>query len=179
MPSASRFLLAAAVSVAFGLGLVAVVAPAPAHADVNEGDRAPEFDSAAKDARGKKFRLKALRGEWVAVTLGASWCKPCKAELPAWDKLAKQYSGKLRFVAVNIDNDSKAGAKFMKKLKIKNLMVVYSPEDKTDTSDRYSPENFPTTYLIDPNGVVRHVHKKYSKGDEKKLAAQIDKLLKK
>ncbi len=167
----SRWVLAAALL----LGLVG--SAATAHADVKTGDRAPEFDSAAKDVKGKKFRLKALRGQWVVVTLGASWCKPCKAELPAWDKLAAQYDGKVCFVAVNIDNDSKVGAKFMKKLKIKNLVVVYSPEDATDTSDRYSPEHFPTTYVIDPKGVVRHVHKKYSKGDDKKLATQLDKLL--
>lgn len=158
-----------------------IVAPSPAWADgATVGARAPEFDAGAKTDKGKKFRLKALRGRWVLVTFGASWCKPCKDELPAWDKLAKQYKGKVSFVAVNIDNDKKKGAKFVSKLKLRNMTIVYSPESSTGTADAYvggDDPKFPTTFVIDPKGVVRHVHPTYYKGDEKKLAAKLDELL--
>lgn len=148
---------------------------------VSSGSRAPELDGAAKTEKGKKFRLKELRGGWVAITFGASWCKPCKAELPAWDKLAASYRGKVTFVAVNIDNDRKKGEKFVRKLKIRNMRVVYSPEDKTTSADSYvggDDPKFPTTFVIDPNGIVRHVHREYHKGDDRKLAAKLDELMK-
>jgi len=147
---------------------------------VTVGNRAPELDGAVKDSGGKKFRLKALRGGWVVVTFGASWCKPCKAELAAWDKLAPSYAGRVTFVAVNIDNDRKKGEKFVKKLKIRNLRVVYSPEDKTTSADSYvggDDPKFPTTFVIDPKGVVRHVHREYHDGDVPRLSKKLDELI--
>lgn len=156
---------------------------APALADgVTVGSRAPELDAQSRTGAGKKFRLKALRGKWVAITFGASWCKPCKAELPAWDKVAAKYKGRVAFVAVNIDNDKKKGAKFVQKLKIRNMTVVYSPEDKTTSADSYvggDDPKFPTTFVIDPNGVVRYVHREYHEGDAAELSAKLDQLLSK
>jgi thiol-disulfide isomerase/thioredoxin len=173
MPYAFR---AAILALAFLMG----GAPAAMADGTGAGSRAPEFDTSAKTSKGKKFRLKKLRGTWVAVTFGASWCKPCKDELPAWDKLAAGYKGQVTFVAVNIDNDKKKGEKFIKKMKLRNLTVVYSPESKTTTADSYvggDDPKFPTTFLIDPNGVIRHVHREYHKGDAKKLGAKLDDLL--
>jgi len=144
-----------------------------------EGSRAPEFDANAKTATGKKFQIKKLKGKWVVLTFGASWCKPCHAELPAWDKLA----GKLKnvvFVAVNIDNDTSKGAAFMKKLKIKNMLVVYSPQDSTTTADAYvggDDPHMPSTFVVDKRGVVRHVHPEYHKGDEDDLADKLNSLM--
>jgi cytochrome c biogenesis protein CcmG, thiol:disulfide interchange protein DsbE len=162
------------------LGLVVGAAGVAAADGASVGSRAPEFDAAAKTLAGKKFRLKSLRGKWVAVTFGASWCKPCKDELPAWDRLAGQYGSKITFVAVNIDNDKKNRDRFLKKLKLKHMVVVHSPEDKTTTADAYlgsGDPRFPTTFVIDPRGVVRHVHAEYHKGDDKKLARAIDALI--
>src|SRR5688500_12323169 len=120
-----------------------------ARAEVKEGDRAPELEN-AKTATGGKFRLRAQRGQWVALTFGGSWCKPCKKELPAWDKLAARYRGKVLFVAVNIDLDSGKGKKFLDQLKVKNLTRVYMPENKTTSVDSYDPGTFPSTFLVDP-----------------------------
>ena len=58
----------------------------PAHADVlSVGDRLAELD-VATDAAGKAFKLKALKGKWLLITVGADWCDACKKELPTWDK---------------------------------------------------------------------------------------------
>lgn len=154
-------------------------APATARADqAKVGSRAAEFDSAAKDARGKAFKLKAYRGKWVAVTFGGSWCKPCKKELPAWDKVAKKYAGRVTFIAVNIDDKVETGKKFMTKLKVKHMKVVYSPEGSTDTASHYDPDTFPTTFIIDPKGIIRHVHEGYHDGDVGKLERELDRLIK-
>jgi len=154
-----------------------VVGVGTARAEVKEGDRAPEFDN-AKRADGKKFRLKAYKGKWVAVTFGASWCKPCKKELPAWDQLAAKYRGRVEFIAVNIDLDPVKGKKFLDQLKVRNLTRVFMPEKQTSTVDTYDPGTFPSTFVVDPNGVVRVVQKGYVSGDDGKMAGRLDGLLK-
>jgi thiol-disulfide isomerase/thioredoxin len=155
------------------LGAAAV----PATAEVKEGERAPELDGAKLDG-GKAFKLKGHRGKWVVMTFGGSWCKPCKKELPAWDKLAVKWSGKVTFVAVNLDNDTAKGKKFMDGLKIKKMIRVYAPEESTAAADVYSPPKQPSSFVIDPKGIVRELHEGYEGGDDKKLDALLRSLVK-
>lgn len=164
------------VACALAAGMFAA-AGGSARAGVGEGDHFVELD-VAKTAAGKKFKLKDEAGNWVLFTFGASWCKPCGKELPAWNKLAAKYKGRIKFVAVNINNDFEEGKKFVAKLKLGNMSVVYLPDDKSAAMDSYDPDHMPSTFVIDPNGIVRMVHYGYEKGDEKKVAAKLDALLK-
>ena len=85
--------------------LALLVLAGTAHADeLKVGDRIAELDTAT-DAAGKPFKVKAIKG-WRVLTFGASWCKPCAKELPAWDKIAPDYKGKVTFVAVDLDGDA-------------------------------------------------------------------------
>lgn len=141
------------------------------------GDRVTELDVAV-DAAGKPFKLKALKGKWFVITVGAAWCKPCAKELPQWDKIAAARAGKVTFVAVDIDDDVADGKRFHEKLKIKNMTKVYLPNDKSSVGGNYGSDTMPTSFIVDPQGVVRHVHKGFNAGDEKSLAAELDKLVK-
>ncbi len=166
------------VIVALGLALALVGAgAAPARAEVKPGDRAPELDG-ARDERGKAFKLKAYRGKWVVMTFGGSWCKPCKKELPAWDRLAGKWAGKVVFIAVNLDNDKAKGKKFMDGLKVRKMLRAYAPEETTAAADIYSPPKQPSTYVIDPKGIVRDLHAGYESGDEAKLDRLLGRLVK-
>ena len=170
-PSRPSTMIRTLIAAAFVVGLAT-----PAVADVSVGDRAPELDIAKTEA-GKSFKLKAYKGKWLLVTLGASWCKPCGKELPAWDKLAPKYKGTVTFVAVNIDNDSAKGKKFFSKLKVKNLTKVYLPADTASGDDAYATGTFPSTFVIDPQGIIRIVHKGYASGDDGDLAKELDGLI--
>jgi peroxiredoxin len=165
-------------SLAAGLLLAlvfAAAAPQAAEARPGVGDRAIEFVS-VKDDKGRKVRIKAYKDRWIVLTIGGSWCKPCKKELPAWDKLAAGYKAKgVLFVALNADSDTAKGKKFMSALGLKHMLQTYDPEQST--IQLYDPPNMPTTYVIDPKGVVRHIHPTYSSGDESKLAKVLDDLL--
>ncbi|MCG8423201.1 MAG: TlpA family protein disulfide reductase [Proteobacteria bacterium] len=154
----------------------AMVMPATAVAGVGEGDRAAEFNAAARDSRGRRVRLKSYRNKVVVMTFGASWCKPCKKELPAWEKLAKKYRNKgVVFLAVNIDKDLDKGKRFVEQAGLRVMRAVYDPG--AATAETYDPPTMPSTYVIGRRGIVRYLHPGYRPGDEKKLAKLLDELL--
>ncbi|HSD86150.1 MAG TPA: TlpA disulfide reductase family protein, partial [Kofleriaceae bacterium] len=127
------------------VALALLIAPVAAHADaLKVGDRLAELDVAV-DAAGKPFKLKSLKG-WVLVTVGADWCKPCAKELPAWDKLAPEWKDKVTFIAVDLDSDVATGKSFHKKLKLKNMMLVYLSPDSAIAA-KYGSDHMPTTVL--------------------------------
>ena len=167
--------------VTFALLALALLAGPAAAQVLKVGDRVAELDTAV-DARGKPVKLKAYKGKWILVTVGAEWCKPCAKELPTWDKLAGEMKDKITFIAIDIDDDIAAGKRFHDKLKIKNMTRVYLPADKSGVVARYGSDTMPTTFIFDKSGVVRDVKKGFSEGDAggeyKKMKAQLDKLIK-
>jgi thiol-disulfide isomerase/thioredoxin len=153
---------------------------ATAYADeLKVGDRLAELDTAV-DASGHAYRVKAVKG-WKMLTFGASWCKPCAKELPAWDGIAPGYKGKVTFVAVDLDSDKTTGHDFHKKLKLKNMTLVYLSPD-SGVAAKYGSDHMPTTVLADPDGVIRYIRGGFEKGDVdgevKKMKEEIAKLVK-
>src|ERR1700754_3641070 len=145
---------------------------ASASAEVKKGDHFVELD--AKSATGKNFHLKDMAGKWVLFTFGASWCQPCHKELPAWDKDAPKFQGKVLFVSVNINNNEKDGKQFMDSLKLKHVFPVFLPDDASPAMKSYDPDKMPSTFVIDPKGVIQLVQYGYDPGDETKLAAKLE-----
>ncbi len=169
-----RRVVAAAVVAAF------VSFGTPSWAKVKKGDRATEL-GAVKDRRGKRLKLKQYRGKIVVLTFGASWCKPCRKELPEYNKLAKKYKkagADVVFVAVNIDSERDNANRFLKETGVSTAMRVgFDPNG--NAVDKYEPGTMPTTYIIDDRGIVHDVHAGYEKGDEKKIEKKVDALRKK
>jgi thiol-disulfide isomerase/thioredoxin len=147
--------------------------------ELKVGDRLAELDTAV-DAGGKPFRVKSTKG-WKMLTFGASWCKPCAKELPAWDSIAPDYKGKVEFVAVDLDSEKDSGKTFHKKLKLHNMRLVYLSPDSS-VAAKYGSDHMPTTVLADPDGVIRYIRGGFEKGDVdgevKKMKEQIAKLVK-
>jgi peroxiredoxin len=158
------------------ISLALLMLTAPAFAEVKAGDHFVELD--AKTAKGKNFRLKDMAGKWVVYTFGASWCGPCSKELPAWDHVAPKFAGKALFVAVNIDDKQSDGEAFLSDLKLKHVFPVFMPQESSQAIKSYDPAHMPSTFVIDPDGVVRYVHMGYDKGDEDKFAVELGKLIK-
>jgi peroxiredoxin len=156
--------------------LTAVTTAATAEANVKVGDHFVELDATA--ANGKHFHLKDMAGRWVLYTFGASWCGPCKKELAAWDKLAPKFAGKVVFVSVNINNKIEDGKKFFADLALKHVFPVFMPDEDSAAMKSYDPDHMPSTFVIDPKGIVRYVHFSYDKGDEDKLSAALTDLTK-
>jgi len=152
----------------------------PAHADLKVGDRMKELDIAV-DASDKPFKLKAVSG-WRFVSANAAWCEPCKKELPQWDKLQAALGGKITFVALSLDNDVKDGKAFHRKLKLQHMKLAYMPEEKSAVAASYGASTMPTSYVIDPEGVIKYVHKGFdprnADGEYKKMKERLEKLMK-
>ncbi len=164
--------------------VILMAAAGTARADVLKvGDRLAELD-VATDANGKPVKLKTWKGKWVVVTVGADWCKPCAKELPTWDKLAgdPDLKRKVVFVAVDIDDEIEVGKKFHDKLKLKNMVRVYMPSDKSGVAGNYGSDHMPSTFVADDKGVVRLVREGFEIGDAdgeyKKFKDSLDKLVK-
>jgi thiol-disulfide isomerase/thioredoxin len=155
---------------------VLALSTAPAFAEIKQGDHAAELDAIA--ANGKHFRLKDMAGKWVLFTFGASWCQPCHKELPAWDKIAPKFAGKLLFVAVNINNNADEGKAFIKSLGLKHFFPVFLPDENAPALKAYDPDKMPSTFVIDPQGNIRLIEYGYNTGDEDKLSAKLSDLIK-
>jgi peroxiredoxin len=160
--------------------LFVMAVAAPAHADLKVGDRVKELDTAV-DANDKPFRLKAISG-WRFVSANAAWCEPCKKELPQWDKLQAALGSKITFVALSLDNDVKDGKAFHKKLKLKSMKLAYMPEEKSAVAASYGASTMPASFVIDPEGVVKYVHKGFdprnADGEYKKMKERLETLMK-
>ena len=160
----SRLALTTALGGAFAAALVTATATT-ARADVLKvGDRLAELDVAV-DPAGKPVKLKAYKGKWVVVTVGADWCKPCAKELPTWDRLAGELTGKVVFVAIDIDDDIAVGKKFHDKLKLRNMVRAYMPSEKSGVAGSYGSDHMPSTFVADGAGIVRLVREGFEAGD--------------
>jgi len=143
---------------------------------VKPGDRAPEID--LPTLAGKRVKLSSLRGSVVVVDFWASWCVPCKKELPALDVLAKRYADDRQpvvFLAVGIDKERGNAEKQLAASKVTHLEVLLDPDGKTAAA--YDLPTMPSSFIIDAKGLVKQMHAGYKNGDEHKLAAEIDALL--
>jgi thiol-disulfide isomerase/thioredoxin len=173
----SRMTRARATLVSLAAVVLLVGLAAVATAAGKAGHRAPDFSLAAEG--GGTVKLSGLRGKVVLVDFWASWCKPCKKELPELDKLAKAYKdagADVVVLAVNIDTKRDNALKFLKSAKIQHLTVLYDPS--STVAEQFDPPTMPTSYVIDRKGIVKVVHEGYKAGDEKKVKAEIDALLK-
>ena len=135
--------------------------------------KAPNFT--LKSHSGKNIKLSELRGEVVMLNFWASWCGPCRKEMPLLEKIYKKYKGLgFTLLGVNVEENSKAAKNYLKDVKV-SFPILFDTTNKT--SKLYNVSAMPTTILIDRNGNKRFLHKGYKPGYENDYKKQIKKLL--
>jgi DsbE subfamily thiol:disulfide oxidoreductase len=118
--------------------------------EVKDHPAAPEFSLPTPE--GKKLSLKDFRGKLVFLNFWASWCVPCREEMPAMERLYQEFKGKgLEIVAVNVKDSRKDALAFVKELKL-TYPVLLDPEGQVGLL--YGAWGLPATYLIDEKGTV-------------------------
>lgn len=151
----------------------ALALSATATADVSAGQRAAEFN--LPSLSGGNLSLASLKGKVVLLDFWASWCGPCKEELPELEKIKAAYAAKgVAVVTVNIDKDRENAQSMVKKLKL-TLAVALDPSG--GTAGKYGLPTMPSSYVVDKTGVVRYVHEGFRSGDQEKMKRELDELL--
>lgn len=138
-----------------------------------EGQAAPDF--VLKSASGENLRLSEYRGEVVMINFWATWCGPCRQEMPLLDQLYGRYH-KVGFslLGVNIDDDSSKAMQMVEELGV-SFPVLF--DTQKEVSKLYEVEAMPVTVLVDRSGTVRHVHHGYKPGYVQKYLTEIRSLL--
>jgi len=149
-------------------------APASASKAV-EGGAAPDFT--VKDLEGKDLKLSSLKGSVVLVNFWATWCPPCKEEIPSMIKLNKAMTGKaFRMLAISIDEGGKDAV--LQYFKGNRDLPTYL-DNEGQTSQLYGTTGVPETYIVDKQGIIQ---KKIVGGmdwNSPEVISYLDELLKK
>lgn len=154
--------------------LLALLLAAPVAAAVDAGAPAPAF-SAKPLAGGAPVTLEALRGKVVYLDFWASWCGPCRQSLPWMEQLRKDFGAAgLEVVAVNVDETPADGIAFLKRYPVGYTTVG---DAGGDIAELYDVRDMPSSYLIDRDGTVRHVHRGFNTRAAAKLRQQVARLV--
>ena len=138
-----------------------------------EGQEAPDF--VLKSATGENLRLSENRGDVVLINFWATWCGPCRQEMPLLNDLYGRYQRVgFNLLGVNIDDDSRRAMQMVQELGV-NFPVLF--DESKEVSQLYEVEAMPVTVLVDREGRVRHVHHGYKPGYEEKYLTEIRSLL--
>ncbi len=144
------------------------IAPAPGSGMV--GKAAPDFR--LKDLDGHEIALKELRGKAVFMNFWATWCEPCRAEMPQIQALHDQFKDKgLVVIGINYSEPAETAKKYFTegKFTIGNLLDASS-----EVYEKYGGEGIPKVVLIDKDGIVRYFQQGYSSRQD--FLAEVKKL---
>jgi thiol-disulfide isomerase/thioredoxin len=167
-PARNRILTLALLGAALtGIAGAAAVSP------LASGAPAPGFQLGSAD--GRAVDLAALRGKVVMINFWASWCGPCRKEMPILEQLNKQYRGKgLALIGVNVEPDSKAAMNWLKETPV-SFPILFDTDSKV--SKLYQVAGMPNTVIVDRRGTVRYIHRGYQAGAENEYLDQIRQLI--
>lgn len=124
-----------------------VLPPAPA-----VGHPAPDFT--VSTLTGETFTLSELRGKPVVLNFWATWCPPCRAELPELQAAAERYEGEIIIAGVNQAEPADSVTQFADGL---GLRFVVPLDTDAQVSRLYGARSLPTTFFIDRGGVIREI----------------------
>lgn len=116
------------------------------------GVKAPDFELKTLD--GKSVKLSDLQGKKVILNFWATWCPPCKAEMPEMQKYHEEIGDDVVILAVNIDPQLKV-QEFIDEMGI-TFTIPLDSEDVVNTT--YQVISIPTTFFIDSKGIIRQKH---------------------
>ncbi|NHC18567.1 redoxin domain-containing protein [Bacillus sp. MM2020_4] len=123
---------------------------------VEEGKKAPNFQ--LQTLSGNEMKLSDLKGKKVILNLWATWCPPCKAEMPNMQEFYQEHEGKnVEIVAVNLTTAEKDPNSIEKFVKDYGLTFPVLLDNSGQIGETYQAFTIPTSYMIDTNGII---HKK-------------------
>lgn len=156
-----------AMTVIAGLFMVSM-----AQADAVES-MAPDFT--LKSRSGENMKLSEFRGDVVMINFWASWCAPCRQEMPLLEDMYKKYN-ELGFtlLGVNVEEDSSKANDLLREIPV-SFPILF--DDKNEISKLYKVVAMPSTIMVDRDGKIRYIHRGYLPGYEEEYVKQIKELI--
>jgi len=134
---------------------------------------APNFT--LKSMSGKNLKLSEMAGNVVLINFWASWCGPCREEMPLLNALHKKYAP-LGFtvLGVNVEEQLDGARGFLSNVPVDFPILL---DNTNKVSKQYKVVAMPTTVFVDRDGNMRYLHEGYKPGDEKKYRQMVKKLV--
>ncbi|WP_373228600.1 TlpA disulfide reductase family protein [Cohnella sp.] len=135
------------------------------------GNKAADFTLTTID--GKEVSLSDYRGKRVLLNFWATWCPPCKAEMPHMEKFYKEYQqDDIVVLGVNLTNTEKSSDKVKSFIENRGLTFPILLDKSGAVSDKYKVIAYPTTFIIDSSGIIRDIYQGAISYDTMKQAIQ-------
>ena len=146
----------------FWSGIAALVLFASAVSASVTHSPAPDFT--LKSNNGTNLKLSEHRGDVVLINFWASWCGPCRQEMPLLNELHNKYQAMgFTVIGVNVEEDSSAAQKLLEDMPV-SFPVLF--DNDSVVSKQYDVVAMPSTVLVDRDGNMRFLHKGYKPGEE-------------
>jgi thiol-disulfide isomerase/thioredoxin len=137
------------------------------------GQPAPEIT--VERMSGKPVTVSSYRGQVLLLDVWASWCGPCKEELPMLDDIASRLRHRgVEVLAVSVDQERANVVKFLGSRGRWALTIAHDP--KGEIADRLQPDKMPTSYIIDREGIIRYVNYGFVPGDARTIERHLTEL---
>ncbi|WP_050182508.1 thiol-disulfide oxidoreductase ResA [Domibacillus robiginosus] len=119
---------------------------------LQKGDEAPDF--VLTDSSGEQYQLSDYQGKGVFLNFWATWCEPCKKEMPNMEKIAKEYKGQVEVLAVNIGESEFQVNNFVEQYSLTFPILI---DTGREVQKVYNVNPLPVTFMISPDGKVEDI----------------------
>ena len=156
--------------------VITLLLATPAFSGEDPPSNAPHFSLASLD--GRELALNDYQGKYLLVNFWATWCAPCKVEMPSLEFLYQKFKQR-NFAMIAVSNDI-FGAQVVKPyIQSQNFTFPVGLDPKLEVSNQFGVISLPTTFLIDPQGKIIGVLNGAENWAEPKTLLYFDQILKK
>lgn len=117
------------------------------------GYLAPDFTLTS--TQGQTIHLKELQGQPIVLNFWATWCPPCRAEMPELEASSQQFQGVVTFLGIDQGEEAKTVTQFGQEFGISYPLLI---DSNSQVNDLYGIRALPTTIFVDADGVVQEVY---------------------